>query len=311
MKALVLGGGGVKGAYQCGALQKWMFEDGNDYDILCGTSVGAINAAFLAQTKLGDPKTAAQSLKAMWGRVNNDKIKKRWFPFGVFHALWEPSVYNSHPLQQWISSELKPSLIVASGRKVRVVAVSWDSGEAEVANETTPDLDKWVIGSSAFPVMLTPVEINGQLWTDGGLRNVTPLGEAIRAGATEIDVILCSNPWEKSPFPAKGNSAVPKLLLRAIDIISDQVSRADLQICGLKNDIAKLGRGEYREIKVRVLQPSTGLTPNSLDFDPIQIQEMITTGYVDACNWKPEPEWNGKTRSTTTLAKARGLQKVG
>jgi NTE family protein len=309
MKALVLGGGGVKGAYQCGALQKWMIEDGNDYDILCGTSVGAINAAFLAQTKLGQPKTAGESLKAMWGRVKNDKIKKRWFPFGVFHALWESSVYNSHPLQQWISSELNGQAIVDSGRKVRVVAVSWDSGEAEVATEATPNLDKWVIGSSAFPVMLTPVEINNQFWTDGGLRNVTPLGEAIRAGATEIDVILCSNPWEKSPFAAKGKQAVPSLLLRAIDIISDQVSRADLQICGLKNDIAKLGSSDYREVKVRVLQPSMGLTSNSLDFDPTSIRRMMAIGYADACQWQPDAEWNGKTRSATTLALRR--QRVG
>src|ERR1700693_308620 len=55
-RALVLSGGGSKGAFEVGVLQRLMGDEQLDYDLLCGTSVGAINAAYLAQTPLGQPR---------------------------------------------------------------------------------------------------------------------------------------------------------------------------------------------------------------------------------------------------------------
>jgi NTE family protein len=282
MKALVLSGGGCKGAYQVGALQKWMAEDGNDYDLLCGISVGAINAAYLAQTPKGNPKAAWEKLSEIWGRVSSTNVKKSWFPFGVLEAIWKPSVYNSEPLQKWVRTELDTKAVTASGRKLRLVSVSWNSGEARTATEADPNLADWVLASSSFPVGLLPVAIDGQLWTDGGLRSVTPLGEAIQAGADEIDVIMCSNPYAASPFDAKGKAALPSLGLRAIDIMSDEIARADLKICGLKNALAELD-AKYKKVKLRILKPSELLTDNSLDFDPATIRRMMAIGYKEAC----------------------------
>ncbi len=284
MRALVLSGGGAKGAYQVGALKKWMSEDNLDYDIFCGISVGAINSTYLTQFKQGDPKGAWEKLNGIWERVNSSNVKKSWFPFGALEALWKKSVYNSEPLQQWIISELNEKTVVASGKQLRIVAVSWNSGESQVATEQTPDIAKWVIASSSFPVMLSPIEINGQLWTDGGLRQVTPLGEAIKLGANEIDVIMCSNPYGASPYPAAEKSAIPDFALRAIDIMSDEIMRADLKICGLKNDLASLN-GPYKNVNIRLLQPS-GPLGDSLDFSQTHIQEMFAVGYQDACNLK-------------------------
>jgi NTE family protein len=282
MKALVLSGGGVKGAYQVGALKKWLFDDWQDYDIFCGVSVGAINGAFLSQFPKGDPKAAYEKLEGVWAKVNQSNVKKAWFPLSVVESLWKPSVYNSEPLQKWIFSELDQKKVAASGKKLRVVAVSWNTGDTWVADETSEEIAKWVLASASFPVMLTPVEIDGQLWTDGGVRNVTPLGEAIRAGADEIDVIVCSNPDLPHRFDAQGKAALPSLAFRAIDMMGDQIVRADLQMCGLKNDLAEL-KPKYKKVKVRVLQPKESLTDDSLDFDPAAIQRMMALGYRDAC----------------------------
>lgn len=281
MRALVMSGGGAKGAFQVGALKKWMFEDHLDYEVLCGISVGAINSAYLAQYPVGVPKTAWDKLNDIWSRVNSSNVKKSWFPLGALEALWKPSVYNSGPLQKWIMTELDGAAVARSGRQLRIVAVSWNSGEAQVLTEATPDVAKWVIASASFPVMLSPIEINGQLWTDGGLRQVTPLGEAIRLGADEIDVIMCSNPYAASPFSTEDASAIPDFAMRAIDIMSDEIMRADLKICGLKNDLAGLN-GPYRKVKIRLLQPSKALG-DSLDFSQTHVQEMMTIGYEDAC----------------------------
>ncbi len=127
-------------------------------------------------------------------------------------------------------------------------------------------------------MLLTPASIGSDLWTDGGLRTVTPLGEAIRAGADDIDVILSSDPFAKSPFEVKDAHAIPQLLLRAIDIMNGEVSRADLRIAGLKNDLSQL-RSEYRKVRIRLFQPREPLPFDSLDFDPGNLRKMIDAGY--------------------------------
>ena len=280
-RTLVLSGGGSKGAFEVGVLQRLMGEQQIDYDLLCGTSVGAINASYLSQTPLGSPREAAARLRALWDTVTTDKVRRNWFPFREASAFFKTSVYDSEPLHRWIRGGLDPVAVRASGRRLRVVAVSFGTGEAFVANEATPDLAEWVIASSAFPVMLTPASIGGDLWSDGGLRTVTPLGEAIRAGADEIDVVLCSDPFGESPFDVRGAHAIPQLLLRSIDILNGEVSRADLRIAGLKNDLSEL-RPEYRRVKIRVFQPGAPLPFDSLDFDPKNLRAMIDRGYADS-----------------------------
>jgi NTE family protein len=283
-RALVLAGGGSKGAFEVGVLQRLMGDQQNDYELLCGTSVGAINAAYLAQTPLGQPQQAIATLRAEWDKVTTDKVRRRWFPFGRVEAFFKTSVYDSEPLHQWIRSGLHPSAVRSSGRRLRIVAVSFGTGESFVADEQTPDLPEWVIASSAFPVMLTPVSIRGDLWTDGGLRSVTPLGEAIRAGANDIDVVLCSDPFAKSPFDVKDARAIPQLLLRSIDVMNDEVSRADLRIAGLKNDLSQL-RPEYRRVGIRLFQPREPLPFDPLDFDPKNIRAMIDAGYAQSASF--------------------------
>ncbi|MGZ6124362.1 MAG: patatin-like phospholipase family protein [Myxococcales bacterium] len=280
-RALVLSGGGSKGAFEVGVLQRLMGEEQIDYDLLCGTSVGAINAAYLAQTPLGQPREAAAKLRALWDTVSTDKVRRPWFPFREASAFWKTSVYDSEPLHQWIRAGLDANAVRASGRGLRVVSVSLGTGESFVADERTPDLAEWVIASSAFPVMLTPASIEGDLWTDGGLRTVTPLGEAIRAGADEADVVLCSDPFASSPFAIGDAHAIPQLLLRSIDIMNGEVSRADLRIAGLKNDLSQL-RPEYRKVKIRLFQPEAPLPFDSLDFDPVNLRKMIDAGYAQS-----------------------------
>lgn len=286
MRALVLSGGGSKGAWQAGVLKYLMGEAAIDYDLICGTSVGAINAAFLCQTPLGKPQEAAAALVGLWQTVNDAKVKRNWFPFRVIEALWKTSIYDSSPVQRWIRSSLDTTKIQASGRKLRVVSVGLGTGEVFVANESTPNLPEWVIGSSAFPVMMTPATIDGALWSDGGLRNVTPLGEAIRAGATDIDVLICFDPFGVSSQDTKGMHAIPQILLRIAGIMNSEITRADLKIAGLKNDLASLVNSPYKQVNIRVIEPSLGIPYDSLDFSPAGITDMLQMGYADGLKLK-------------------------
>jgi NTE family protein len=279
MRALVLSGGGAKGAFQIGVLKKWIQEEGREYDILCGVSVGALNAAFLAQAPMGQLAAAYGKLAETWLQVNSTNVRKSWF-FGKLAALWKSSVYDSSPLAQWVTRDLDPRAVRASGRKLRVGCVSWETGDYYAATELDEDLQKWVTASASFPVFLAPVEINGQLWTDGGVRNVTPLGEAIRLGATTVDVVMCSNPDSPDPWSTKGQHALPGYAMRAIGLLETEVERGDLAVCGLKNDLAELGE-KYRKVQLNLVQPTVALGA-SLEFDPAEILRMVQIGYEHA-----------------------------
>lgn len=281
MRALVLSGGGSKGAYQVGALAKWLGEDRIEYDILCGTSVGAINAAFLAQFGPGLAEGAYDSLERLWRQVTDERVWQRWFPLGRVEALWKPAVYDSTPVLSWLKSGLNPEAIRTSGKKLRVSAVAWDTAEVHVATETADELEKWVAASASYPVMFLPVEIGGRLWSDGGLRSNTPLGEAIRLGADEVDVILCNNPDILEPFDPSQASAIPGFLVRTLDIQSAQIQLADLAVAGLKNDLCEL-KPEYRRVKIRLLMPTGVLADDPLRFEPGAIARMMDQGYADA-----------------------------
>jgi len=277
-RALVLSGGGSHGAFEVGAIQHLMGVEHRRYDAFAGISVGAINSAFLAQYRADDTEnTASDNLTRLWNRVSNDAVRKNWWPFGPLSALWKPSVYDSRPLQNWIQSGLSEPAIKASGAQLRMVTVSWDTGESRVITEKDTDIAKWVIASSSFPAFLSPISIDGQLWTDGGLRSQTPLGEAIRADATDIDMVLCSNPFGRSSFTAEGKAALPALAMRAISLMSDEIARQDLRIAGMKNDLVGL-KPEYRKVTIRVIEPSSDLPYDSLDFSPAGVQDMMAMG---------------------------------
>lgn len=291
MRALVMSGGGSKGAHSVGVI-KYLINDKNlEYDLYSGISVGAINALHLSQYKTGYSKQAIIDLEKFWLLLEDKKVKQVWSEFKWLSNIWEPlgfissvfkpSIYDSSPLREFITKNVDLQSIKTSGKLLRLVSVGWDTGETITVTEETDNMIDWVLASSAFPVMLTPIKINNQEWCDGGLRMQTPLGAAIKAGATEIDVILTSNPYSESLWGSSGQAAIPGRLFRALDIMSDEIMRADLKVCGLKNDLSEL-KPQYKKIKINIYQPSKPMMFDSLTFDPLNIRDSIQLGYDDA-----------------------------
>lgn len=280
-RALVLSGGGSKGAFQVGVLNRWIKEEGRRYDIICGISVGALNGAFLAQFEQRRQPAAVIDLEDLWLGLNNKDVWKKHF-LGEAASLWKPSVYDSSPLRKLVENRLDVSKVRASGIEYRAVAVSWGTGKLYVASQGDSEIVDWVLASSSYPCFLEPVRIGGDLWSDGGVREVTPLGEAIRAGAVKIDVVMCSNPEFSSEWRTTGRNVI-HYVLRTIDLMSEEIMRKDLKVCGLKNELARPGSG-YANVKVELVQPSVDLVSNSLEFNPESSKRMISIGYNDSKN---------------------------
>lgn len=282
MRALVLSGGGSKGAFQVGVLKRWLIDEAVDYDVLCGVSVGALNIAGLATCARNDPTHAALTLEWFWKYEikGTSSIYKRWFPFGRLHSLWERSIYDSSPLRKLVHDHIDHEKILISNRKLYVGAVCLDTGEHLFKDESQPNFIDWILASASYPIFMSPIEINGKLYSDGGLVNLTPLEHVIGLGATEIDVIMCNDPFAPFPWTSDKKSAIPYQALRAIDLMSKRVASADVERY-LKHDwFCHNGP----KPKIRCVVPSTPLRCDSMKFDPHEIDEMIRQGYNDALN---------------------------
>jgi NTE family protein len=280
MRALVLSGGGSRGAYQVGVLQKVMKDEGRDYDILCGVSVGALNTAGLAQFKLGDSKAAWEWLHQLWLGINTKKIYKKW-AFWPLSVPSKASVFNTAPLRDLVTKTLNEEAVRASGRKLRIGAVSWETGEYTLATETSTNLAWWVLASSSYPVMFEPIRVGGEVRTDGGARNVTPLAAALELGATEIDVIMSADPDVRGSWDPKGKFSYD-YLFRYLSVSGDEIMRNDLRCLGIDNPFVE-PKPEYKNVKIRVQKPRHSMTKfDSLSFDPEMIREMIKLGHKEA-----------------------------
>lgn len=284
MRALVLSGGGSKGAYQVGVLSQWLGEEKIQYDLFAGVSVGAINAVHLVQYPSGKEREAWGDLKALWSDLTTEKVYKRWFPFGMVHGLWQPALYNSKPLRSFIQKHLDRDKVLRSGKSLRMGVVSLHTGEYRLFDETTEDLVGAVLASASYPLFLLPQTVDGNdLYTDGGVRNVTPLKAAIDAGANEIDVIMTqTDPPRYSPLEDSPNAL--DIGARVLDIMTAEIVDGDLKQALLYNQLVENNATtDKRPVKIRIVRPQEPLNSGgSLTFDPEKIRGMMAQGQQDA-----------------------------
>src|SRR5580700_3023452 len=159
--AFVLGGGGLLGAHEVGMLRA-LSEAGIRPDLVVGTSIGAINGAFVA----ADPPGAAARLSRMWQgeELRLAFSEKLWGRAGrlLAEALPGPDF-----------ADLKlPFQCVAAG--IESASARWFSSGPVVPA---------VMASCAVPGLLPPVEIDGAHYFDGGLVDSIPVGRAVALGA--------------------------------------------------------------------------------------------------------------------------------
>ena len=184
--ALVLSGGGAKGAFQIGAEQYAREVKGYTWDVIAGVSVGALNGAMLAMQKY-------DRLLEIWNTVSDEKI----YTGGI--NLWSglkilfrgnKSFYDNEPLKQQIMQEVEPDKFKVD---LRIGAVSLQSGEYVIFKPGDPQLAEAILASTVMPIVWAPVDISPtyQSMVDGGVRNASPLGDVLDADPDEIVVINC------------------------------------------------------------------------------------------------------------------------
>ena len=225
--ALVLPGGGARGAYQVGVL-KAIAEfvprgTSNPFNILSGTSAGAVNSIVLA-SKAKRYRVAVAELERVWGNFHCDQVYRtdtltmlksslHWLASIVMGGVLvgtPRSLLDNSPLRALLSRNVRfPRIQQAIDNDwldgIAVTAASYSSARSSSFFETDSRIKNWsrtrragirtrlnldhIMASIAVPMIFPPVRINDEYFGDGAMRQATPLSPAIRLGADRILVI--------------------------------------------------------------------------------------------------------------------------
>jgi NTE family protein len=304
--AIVLSGGGAKGAFQVGILDALIRDKKVSFDVAVGTSTGAIQAAAVAQDDIG------QLIKFWTGiKQASDIYRERGGTF-LNILTGQPSMYSVAPLQALLKQTIDTQKIRATGKRLRIAVVNLTNGELRIVAENADNLADWVYASCAMPFVFPPQESRDaqnvdEQWVDGGVRDVTPLDAALNERPRAILVVRASAP--AGPKAPKRYKSLISIGLRAVDIQENEVSTNDLKNVNLINQLLNardrqrlelkgLGLTEaqvakamapfeaivaqYRLVPVKVIEPPKNLY-DTLEFDAALIDQAIAMGrtYVE------------------------------
>ena len=182
--AFVLGGGGVLGAAEVGMLAA-LLERGIRPDLVVGTSVGAINGAFVA----AEPTAAAvDRLRTVWEELASEGVLTGSVLARVGTLVrTRTHLHPREPLRELLQRHLPVDTFAGLAVPFQCVAASIERAAEHWfdAGELVPA----VLASSAVPGLLPPVELDGEHYLDGGLVHSIPVGRAVALGAETIYVL--------------------------------------------------------------------------------------------------------------------------
>lgn len=224
---LILSGGGARAAYQVGvlaAIADLLPESAeNPFEVIVGTSAGAINAVSLACGAL-DFQQAIRKLTSVWQSFRTDLVYRTdWWGvlrqagrfigqhlLGLGRGLAPVALLDNSPLRDLLLKELDFSGInlAVARRKLRAVAITafaYQSGQAVTFYQGRGNIDPWLrhrrhglparlriehlMASSAIPLLFPPVRLNNEYFGDGAVRQAAPISPALHLGADKVLVI--------------------------------------------------------------------------------------------------------------------------
>jgi predicted patatin/cPLA2 family phospholipase len=272
-KALVISGGGSKGAFAGGVAQYLMKKKHKKYDLFLGTSTGSLMVSHLALGMLDE-------LKELYTNVNQESIFSN-SPFKIKRIAGEKVITINHLNTFWnylngrktfgesknLRSLIKRNITREMYVKIReankevVVTVSnltANQIEYKSINDCSyEDFCDWIWGSCNYVPFMSLLEKNHCQYADGGFGSLVPIREAILRGATEIDaIILETEVTQINRLPAKNPFS---LLFDVFDFMLTHVERHNITI-------GKLAASN-KNIKLNLYYTPTVLTTNSLVFD--------------------------------------------
>ena len=150
--ALVLSGGGAKGAFQVGVEKYLREEAGYTWDIVAGVSVGALNGVMIAMER-------QRRLEAMWRTICQNKVLSGKLNFWTVLRLLRgaSSIYSNDPLAAIVEEEVESGAIV---KDLRIGTVSLKTGRYTIYRGDDPNIKKAVLASTVVPIIWPPQRVS-------------------------------------------------------------------------------------------------------------------------------------------------------
>ena len=308
--ALVLQGGGARGAYQVGVLKaiaEISARRRSPFQIVCGASAGAINAAPVAVMS-EDFGVATGHLEKLWLGLHCTSVyetrplkvllsSSRWagrLMFGFAGLRATGGLLDFDPLRQLLEDEFnRPRLhraIRAGALHALCITVSsYNQGVAVTYFEGQEGIADWqrarrlgrrtrlgpqhLLASAALSFAFAPVEIDGEYFGDGSLRSTSPLSPAIRTGAEKIRGLGTRDPWhqvsaEQTPRPAPSFGDIAG---HALDILFNDNLEADYErMARINNTLAMMPEDMRQKSDLRPI--SSLLLAPSVDLRDVAVK---------------------------------------
>jgi NTE family protein len=281
---LVLSGGGARGAYEVGVLQHIADELPEllaRVRVVTGTSVGAVNGAYLASR--GVTPESVRELALVWRSLTLDELVgidrvglrallaaggKRLVgravsspPVGLLNVDGIAKLVNEHTDWRGLRRVVRGGRLDAVGFAATDIA----TGRTHFFVEHAPDLTpRWgrgddapipvptrlspphVLASAAIPVLFPPMAVEGRWYMDGGVRNNTPLSPALGLGADALLIISVRAVVDAhKAAPAGEFSGFGQILGKVLDsVFLDRVA-FDLDRLTRINDLVSAAEGVF------------------------------------------------------------------
>jgi NTE family protein len=231
--ALVLSGGGARGAYQVGVLKAVsdMFpkQSHNPFSIISGTSAGAVNAVAIAASA-NNFRLSIKKVEKIWNSLhvcnvyNADSLHLAYSVLRLILSLFNDGIgrrkpvalLDNTPLRELMSHVIHFRNIQDRINKgyldaVSVTASSYSSGKSATFFQANSDIHRWsdhkadgipavlsvkhLMASSALPTIFPAEQLGMEYYGDGALRQLSPISSALRMGAERVMVIgVSGNP---------------------------------------------------------------------------------------------------------------------
>jgi NTE family protein len=290
MRALVISGGGSKGAFGGGVAQYLLQEKMYKYDILIGSSTGSLLIPHLALgrvEKIYDAYTNVTSHKIF--NITPFVVKKKdgldIVTINHFNVLLQflkgkRTFGESTNLKKYIKETLsEEEFIQLKASFCDVIVTVTNLSKNDVEYKSIKDFEynefcEWIwISCNYIPFMSLASKDNCE-YGDGGFSNLVPIREAINRGATEVDVVVLETEVQMTPKSVGKNPF--SLMIDLFQILLNQVEKHDITI-------GKLA-ATNKNVKLNIYHTPTTLTNNALIFNKEKMKVWWQQGYDYAKN---------------------------
>ncbi len=284
-KALVISGGGSKGAYAGGVAEYLIINRKKNYDIFLGTSTGSLLVSHLAVNKVSEIKNVYTNVTQASIFSNcpfTQKTIHGYKQVGINHLnvlfsfiKGSRTFGETKNLRRLIEREISEEIyneIKQNNKEVVITVSNLSTDQVEykcISDSTYNDFCDWIWISCNYPPFMSLVTKNGCDYADGGLAVIAPIEQAMDMGATEIDAIILDTEVQSINQLSIKNAF--SLLSSTFSFMLNTTARQSIELARR--------RAVNEKINLKMMYTPSLLTTNSLIFDKEEMTKWWQQGF--------------------------------